>query len=212
MVPLAPGKARLPASWPIGSVTISSTPGPCIAPSLSRPCAALDLEDQSALSKLLEKLHLEMPGGKVVLDGEDVTGLIRSAEVTVASGAIASSPAVRQRLGEWQRLFAKGRSIVCEGRDQGTIVFPNAGCKFFLSADPTERALRRHRELLARGETIAYEDILAAQRARDQRDRERAIAPMVPAADAVLLDSTGLTVGQVVEQMEAIVRARATEQ
>src|SRR5207247_8487346 len=95
--------------------------------------ARLDLTDQSALAKLVASVTLEMPPGRVVLSGEDVTGLIRTAEVTAASGAIASSPAVRRRLVELQRTIAQGRNIVCEGRDQGTLVFPDALCKFFLT-------------------------------------------------------------------------------
>jgi len=97
---------------------------------------------------------------------------------------------------------------VCEGRDQGTIVFPKAGCKFFLEADPEERARRRHRELLARGEKISLEEIRRAQESRDHRDVDRHIAPMVPAADAIRLDSTHLTLDQIVEIMEQEVRRR----
>ena len=171
--------------------------------------AFVDPGDQPALERLLDSLHIELPGNRVVMDGEDITGLIRAPEVTAASGAIANSPVVRRRLVAWQRLLAQGRSIVCEGRDQGTIVFPDAGCKFFLVADPRERAVRRHRELAARGQAIDIEELLKAQQERDQRDRARVIAPMIPAADAIHLDSTGLTVQQVVDRMEEVVRARA---
>ena len=169
----------------------------------------IDVNDQQALERLLDALHIEVLAARVVLNGEDITGLIRTPEVTAASAAIANSAVVRRRLVAWQRQLAQGRSIVCEGRDQGTIVFPNAGCKFFLVADPQERACRRHRELVARGADVALDEILTAQQARDQRDRDRAIAPMIPAADAIFLDSTGLTIHQVVDQMEAAVRARA---
>jgi cytidylate kinase len=172
--------------------------------------ADIDPTDQKALECLLDGLRLEMPAGKVVLNSIDITGQIRTPEITTASAAIANSPSVRRRLVDWQRFLAHGRSIVCEGRDQGTIVFPDAGCKFFLVADPTERARRRHRELLARGQHIAFEDLLKAQQERDQRDLTRAIAPMIPAADAVFLDSTGLTIQQVVDRMEEAVLARAT--
>jgi cytidylate kinase len=168
-----------------------------------------NLNDQAALSQLVSGLHLEMlPGGRVVLNGEDVTGLIRTPDVTAASGAVASSPVVRRWLVELQRTLARDRDFVCEGRDQGTIVFPDAFCKFFLLADPVERARRRHREMLARGESVPLEEVLAAQEARDRRDAERDIAPMVPAADAVLLDSSQLSLEQVVERMEQEVHAR----
>ncbi len=173
--------------------------------------AGLDLADQDALAAWLDGLRLDLPPGQVLLNGEDVTGLIRTPEITAASAPIASSPVVRRRLVEWQRLIAEGRSIVCEGRDQGTIVFPNAGCKFFLIADPEERARRRQRELQDKGQAVIFEQILQAQKARDQRDAARDIAPMVPAADAVILDSTRLTLGQVVDLMEREVLARKTQ-
>jgi cytidylate kinase len=170
--------------------------------------AGIELTDQAALEKLLDTLHLELPEGRVVLNGADVTGKIRTAEITARSSAIANSPVVRRRLVDWQRRLAGGRSIVCEGRDQGTIVFPDARCKFFLVADPKERAVRRHREIQARGENIPFEQVLRDQEARDERDRVRAIAPMIAAADAVVMDSTGLSVEQVVGRMEEIVKLR----
>jgi cytidylate kinase len=173
--------------------------------------ARIDFDDEPALAKLVEGLTLGMPpGGRVVLGGEDITGLIRQAEVTAASGKVANSPAVRRRLVELQRAIAAGRDVVTEGRDQGTIVFPGAARKFFLVADPEERARRRHREMLARGEEVAFAEVLAAQQARDARDAARDIAPMVPAPDAILLDSTGLTLEQVVDRMEREVRACRT--
>jgi cytidylate kinase len=168
--------------------------------------AGCDLDDEQALARLVAGLTLEMPPSRVVLGGEDVTDGIRTPEVTAGTGKVASSPAVRRRLGEWQRALAAGRNVVCEGRDQGTIVFPDAARKFFLVADPVERARRRHREMLARGEAVPWEDVLAAQQARDATDAARGIAPMVPAADALLLDSTGLTLEQVVDRMEQEVR------
>jgi len=167
-----------------------------------------DLADQVALSRLLESIRLDMPPGRVHLNGEDVSDAIRTPAVTAASGAIASSPIVRKKLVEWQRQIAAGRDFVCEGRDQGTIVFPDALCKFFLVADPQERARRRHRELTARGETVTFEAILAAQEERDSRDAARDIAPMVPAPDAIQLDSTKLTLEEVVDRMEQEVRRR----
>ena len=165
-----------------------------------------DLADREAIERWLDTMRLEMPPGQVLVNGEDVTAPIRSPEVTAASGAVASSPVVRQKLVQWQRHLAEGRNIVCEGRDQGTVVFPLAPCKFFLFADPEERARRRHRELSARGETIPCAEILKAQLERDARDASRTIAPMVPALDAILLDSTHLTLEQVVVQMEQEVR------
>jgi cytidylate kinase len=165
-----------------------------------------DLGDQQVLERLLDGMQLAMPPGRVVLNGEDITEAIRQPEITAASGQIASSPAVRRRLAAWQRALASGRNMVCEGRDQGTIVFPDAIRKFFLEADSRERARRRHRELVQRGARVSLEEVLQAQEARDQRDKARQIAPMVPAADAVLIDSTNLTLEQVVNRMEQGVR------
>ena len=149
-----------------------------------------------------------MPPGRIILNGEDVSTAIRAAPVTNASGTVASSRVVRQHLGGLQRTIAAGRNMVCEGRDQGTIVFPDALCKFFLTADPTERARRRQREMTRRGEVQTLEEVLAAQEDRDRRDAGRDIAPMVPALDAIKLDTTQLTLDQVVDQMEQEVRRR----
>jgi cytidylate kinase len=168
--------------------------------------AGIDLRDQAALAELLAGLRLEMPPGRVLLNGEDVTAAIRTAEVTAASAPVADSPVVRRRLVELQRQLAQGRDIVCEGRDQGTLVFPDAACKFFLTADPVERARRRQREMLARGEAVDLAELLRAQEARDRRDAARDLAPMVPAPDAIHLDSTHLTLEQVVDRMEEEVR------
>jgi cytidylate kinase len=173
--------------------------------------ASCNLDDSTVLGQLLDAIHLDLPPGQVLLNGEDVAPLIRTPEITAASGAVASSPMVRRKLVEWQRAIAKGRNIVCEGRDQGTIVFPNALCKFFLFADPAERARRRHRELQARGEMVTFEAILQAQQERDARDAARDIAPMVPATDAILLDTTALMLDQVVSRMEHEVRLRAAQ-
>jgi CMP/dCMP kinase len=172
--------------------------------------AGVNLRDEPALAQLVASLHLEMPpGARVLLDGEDVTGQIRTREVTAATGAVADSPAVRRRLAQMQRAIAQGRNVVCEGRDQGTIVFPDAVCKFFMSADPVERARRRQAEMEARGERVELEQLLREQEIRDQRDAARDLAPMKPAEDAVLLDSTKQSLEQVVEAMAAEVRRRA---
>src|SRR5207253_10305643 len=146
--------------------------------------------------------------GRVILNGEDVTDLIRTAQVTAASGRVADNPVIRRFLVEQQRALAAGRNLVCEGRDQGTIVFPDAVCKFFLVADPSERARRRQRDMAERGEVQPLEEVLRAQEERDRRDRARNLAPMVPAADAIVLDSTSMSLDEVVNRMEDEVRRR----
>lgn len=170
--------------------------------------AGLNLANQDALKNLLDTLQLEMRAGQVRLNGEDVSEAIRAPEVTEASAPIASSAVVRAKLVEWQREIAEGRDIVCEGRDQGTIVFPAASCKFFLLADPKERAHRRQRQLRASGHDVAFEEVLQAQEARDQRDAARDIAPMVPAADAIMVDTTQLSPEQVTAWIEREVRLK----
>jgi cytidylate kinase len=172
--------------------------------------AGIDRSDQQSLAELLDGFQLDMPAGRILVNGVDISTAIRTAEVSDAIGPIADSPVVRQRLGAIQRQMAVGRNIITEGRDQGTIVFPDAGCKFFLVADPRERALRRQREMTARGETANFEKLLASIAARDARDAVRDLAPMKPADDAVVLDSTALTLDQVVDRMEAEVRRRMT--
>ncbi len=170
--------------------------------------AGLPLHNQDGLARLMDALRLEMPPGRVLLDGLDVTADIRTEIVTKATGAIADSPAVRRRLGEMQRAIAKGRRVVSEGRDQGTVVFPNAFCKFFLSAAVEERARRRQAEMAARGEVVELAALLPMIEARDRRDAARELAPMVPADDAVVVDGTGLSLDQVVDRMEAEVLRR----
>ncbi|MBL8799060.1 MAG: (d)CMP kinase [Planctomycetia bacterium] len=172
------------------------------AVTLAARAADIDARDEAALAQLLDGLRLEMPDDKVLLNGADVTLAIRDPDVTAATGQIADSPVVRRWLGARQREIAAGRDMVCEGRDQGTVVFPDAACKFFLVADPVERARRRQAELAAKGTTVSLEDLLAAQTRRDERDAARDLAPMRPAADALQLDSTQLTLTQVVERME----------
>jgi cytidylate kinase len=170
--------------------------------------AGIDPGNQQAILHLLANLQLEMPTGQVLLDGEDVTKEIRAARVTQASGRVADSPVVREYLVKLQRAWAVGRNIVCEGRDQGTVVFPRAECKFFLVADPHERARRRQQEMAARGEIFSWDEILRAQEERDNRDAARVLAPMVPAADAILVDTTDLRLEQVVDRLEQEVRKK----
>jgi cytidylate kinase len=168
--------------------------------------AGLDVREHTAVAALLPNLQIDMPPGRMALNGEDVTELLRTAEITAASGPVADNAAVRRRMVELQRQIAAGRDMVCEGRDQGTVVFPDAACKFFLIADPMERARRRQREMKARGEMLELPEILRAQDARDRRDAERDLAPMKPAEDAILLDSTALTLTEVVDLMEQAAR------
>jgi cytidylate kinase len=162
--------------------------------------------DVDALTTWLRTLSLEVPPGVVRLNGEDISGRIRTPEITALASRLAAVPAVRHFLVGLQRALSVGRNLVCEGRDQGTVVFPEAERKFFLVADSHERARRRQGELASRGIEVPYSEVLRAQDERDDRDAGRDLAPMRPADDAVILDSTHLTTDQVVERMEAEVR------
>jgi cytidylate kinase len=147
----------------------------------------------------------------VYLAGTDVTPLIRTPEVSQGASQVSAHPAVRAGLLELQRRLGQGGGIVVEGRDTGTVVFPNAHAKFFLTATDEERARRRLSEIEASGQAADYETTLREIRERDHRDSTRDVAPMVPAKDAVLVDSSAQTLEQVVESIAATVEARASQ-
>jgi len=168
-----------------------------------------DLTNEIALSSLVEKLVVSLSAGRVLLGEEDVTLSIRGVEVTRASKFIADSPSVRRRLTVWQRALAAEADLVTEGRDQGTLVFPDAFRKYYLTATDEERARRRVAEHRSRGEIVTFESVLRDQCERDARDSARAIAPMKPAPDATILDTTGLTIDEVVDGMARDIEQRS---
>ncbi len=169
------------------------------------------LDDEKQLGKIANAVTITLCGGSVLLDGEDVTTAIRDPEVTRASRHVADSPAVRARMVTLQREACRDGNIVTEGRDQGTVVFPNASVKIFLTARPEIRASRRQQEQAARGQHIPLDQVLADQADRDRKDASRAIAPMVPASDAVILDTSNLSFDEVVSALERLVHdARVT--
>jgi len=146
----------------------------------------------------------------VYLAGEDVSAAIRTPEVSQGASQVSAHPEVRAALLELQRRLGAGGGVVVEGRDTGTVVFPAAEAKFFLTAQDEERARRRVAELAATGTKVDFAVTLAEIRERDQRDAGRDVAPMVPAEDAVIVDSSTQTLEQVVESLAAAVAARAT--
>jgi len=158
----------------------------------------------------LNSLRVEATPEILRVNGLDVLPFIRTPEITALASRLATLASVRTLLVDLQRRAAVGRNLVCEGRDQGTVVFPDAECKFFLVADPTERARRRHRELQSRGQSLNLDEVLVAQDERDRRDAERDVSPMRPADDAIVLDSTHLTLDEVVARMESEVRRCGT--
>ncbi len=166
----------------------------------------VDLESDEALGALARGLTVRFETTTVLLNGDDISGEIRTVEVTQASGSIADKPSVRATLVHWQRSFAESHDTITEGRDQGTIVFPDALCKIYLTASPQERARRRLAEFVGKGVKITFESVLHDINARDGRDQAREIAPMRPATDAIEYDSTGLSFDEVVERLEATIR------
>ena len=166
----------------------------------------VDWNRPEQLAHLAEGLDLRVAGDKIFLDGENVTEAIRSLEVTAVTRYAADNPAVRAILVRLQRAIAGDDDLVTEGRDQGTIVFPFAQCKIFLTASEEERARRRLRDLLARNEAATLAEVLAAQRRRDREDSTRAVGPLKPAPDAIELCTDGLTLDEAVVRVETLVR------
>ena len=154
------------------------------------------------------RIELEDRGGRVRLDGKDVTAEIRSREVTTASSRVSAHPGVRRDMVERQRRLGAGGGVVLDGRDIGTAVFPDAEAKFYLDADPRKRARRRQAELSASGSDVDIEDLEREIRSRDAADSTRADSPLIRAKDATLVDTTELTPAEVVERMVTVVAAR----
>ena len=152
---------------------------------------------------------VDAAGEEVVsLRGRDVTREIRTETAGAAASRVAAMPPVRTALLQRQRAFARPPGLVADGRDMGTVVFPDAPLKIFLTASPEERARRRHKQLKEKGLTVNLADLSQEILERDRRDSNRPVAPLRPAADAVLLDSTGLAIEQVVDQVLALARSR----
>jgi cytidylate kinase len=168
----------------------------------------LDWDVPDDLARLARKLEIRAVGQRIVLDGEDVTEAVRTSEVTAVTRYAADNPEVREILVELQRKLAGEENVVTEGRDQGTVAFPNAECKIFLTASPVERAKRRLRDLQSQGEPVTLEQVLAAQERRDREDASRAVGPLVPAADAIEVCTDGMTLEEVVGRLKRIIKGK----
>jgi CMP/dCMP kinase len=167
-----------------------------------------DWNDAAGLARLAESIRIEVDDSCVRLDGEEVTSAIRGSEMNELVRYAADNPGVRAHLVALQRKAAEGRNVVTEGRDQGTVVFPDAGLKIFLTAGPEERARRRLADLRARGEQVTLDEVLAKQNTRDDGDRRREVGPLVAADDAVEFITDGLTPEQVIDRLETMARVR----
>jgi cytidylate kinase len=172
----------------------------------------IPLDDAQKLEQLARQAHIELrpDGGRVLLNGEDITQAIRTPEVSEAASKVSAVPGVRRALVDQQRRMALESSVVMEGRDIGTVVFPNADLKIFLDADPAERARRRLAEVAARGHSPDPAQMQREIDERDARDRTRSTAPLMQAPDAVYVDSTGLSIDEVEQLVLRIIRERTS--
>ena len=182
-------------------------------------CAALsrgiDPSDEAAVSALLPSLQLELRWTEdgvqhVWLNGADISSELRTPAVSTAASRVSALPVVRQFLLEQQRVVARKHDVIMDGRDIGTVVLPDADVKIFLSASPEVRARRRWLELQEKGTPDTYEAVLADLIARDERDSNRAIAPLRPADDAVLLDTSGMTLQESIDAILKLIRKKVT--
>ena len=163
----------------------------------------VELRDEHAIAKLAEHLPARFQGDHIFLANEDVSNAIRAEEVGNMASKIAALPSVRQALFALQLGFRETPGLVADGRDMGTVIFPTARLKVFLTASVEARAGRRYKQLIDKGFSANMDDLLADLQARDARDTQRAVAPLVPAADAHLLDTSDMGVDQAVEQVLA---------
>ena len=173
-----------------------------------------DLTNESALAELARHLDIQFipQNGEVniLLANMNVSHLIRTQEVADAASKVAVFPQVRSALLQLQQDFAKNDGLIADGRDMGTVVFPNAQVKLFLDASAEERAKRRYKQLQNKGINGNFEQILAEIKERDFRDRNREVAPLKPADDALLLDSTTLSIGEVIDQALAYIQEKVS--
>lgn len=175
--------------------------------------AGVALDDEAGLAAIAADLDIDFAFegdvNHVRVAGEDVSAAIRTPEVSQAASKVSALPAVRAALLDLQRRLGGRGGVVVEGRDTGTVVFPGAEAKFFLTATEDERARRRVDELGAAGQVVAYDETLREIQERDSRDASRDIAPMVPAADAQIVDSSAMSLDDVITHIEEAVRRKA---
>ncbi|MAP29161.1 MAG: cytidylate kinase [Pseudomonas sp.] len=174
----------------------------------------VDLTNETSLETLAAHLDVQFiaaeAGGEqqIILEGEDVTRAIRTEDVGAGASQVAALPAVRDALLQRQRVFREAPGLVADGRDMGTVVFADAQLKIYLTASAEERASRRYRQLLGKGETANLASLLDEIVARDERDMNRSVAPLKPADDAILIDSTQMSIEEVLESVQTMARER----
>jgi len=170
--------------------------------------AGVDLEDGARLAELALEMELRFHDGKVFLNDQDVSLAIRTEQAGNAASKVAALPEVRSALLQWQRTCARAPGLVADGRDMGSVVFPDAVVKVFLDASPEERARRRYNQLIEKGLSANLESLISEIRERDDRDRNRSVAPLRAPEGALIVDSTALSIEEVLERV--LVRVRET--
>ena len=174
----------------------------------------VDLSNEASLKVLAAHLDVQFIAAadgkpqRIILEGDDVSQAIRNEDVAAGASQVAALPAVREALLQRQRAFQEAPGLVADGRDMGTVVFPDSPLKIFLTASAEERARRRYLQLKAKGDDVSLSSLLDEIRARDERDTQRAVAPLKPAADAIQLDSTELSIDQVLERIMSEIALR----
>ncbi len=169
-------------------------------------------KDTDHVPMLLDDANIQIDfredGQHMILNGKDITGEIRTPEITACASQVAAQPAVREFLLDLQRDLAKRHNIIMDGRDIGTVVLPNASLKIFLTATPEKRAQRRYEEYLEKGQKASYEEVLADQKQRDYDDSHRKLAPLKQAKDAVVVDTTELGLQASIDAVTTLIRER----
>lgn len=177
--------------------------------------ADLDVSDPAALVRCTFDTKVEFDdageaGLRVLVNGVDATSELRLETTGALASAIAAIPEVRSALKERQRAFRRAPGLVADGRDMGTVIFPDAAFKVFLTASAEERAGRRHKQLMGKGVSVIFDDLLREIMARDARDAQRVVAPLRPAEDAVLIDTSGMGIEDVVQRVVGLLAARTS--
>ena len=172
----------------------------------------VSVSDEEGVGRVLEELEMDIRyedgAQQIYVCGENATPYLREPYMSKAASDVSALPVVRYKMVELQREFAKTHDVVLDGRDIGTFVLPDANCKIFMTASPEERAQRRFKELAEKGVGCTFEEVLADINKRDYNDSHRAVAPLKKAEDAVELDTTHLTVDEVAEKVESIVKEK----
>ena len=176
----------------------------------------VELDNEAAITLLAAHLDVQFTfgqekGSRVILEGEDVSEQLRTEETGTAASKVAALPEVRQALLKRQQAFLQEPGLVADGRDMGTVVFPNSGLKIFLTASARERAERRHKQLKEVGNSVSIATLSKAIEERDDRDRRRTVSPLKPADDAIEIDTTSLGIREVVEKVMILVKQRFPE-